>query len=137
MLGGRAAEALVLDTTTSGAESDLREATRLARKMVLDWGMAENFEHIALGGERDQVFLGEEISQRRHYSEATAREADQAIKKLLDSAFALASRTLNEHRPQLDKLAETLLDKEVVTGDEVVQIVGESVKESRVTASST
>lgn len=134
ILGGRAAEALVLDTTTSGAENDLKEATRLARKMVLDWGMAENFEHIALGGEREQVFLGEEISQRRHYSEATAREADKAIKELLDSAFSLASKTLAEHRPQLKELAETLLDKEVVTGDEVVRIVRESKKESRATA---
>ncbi len=134
ILGGRAAEALVLDTTTSGAENDLKEATRLARKMVLDWGMAENFEHIALGGEREQVFLGKEFSQRRHYSEATAREADKAIKELLDSAFSLASKTLAEHRPQLKELAETLLDKEVVTGDEVVRIVRESKKESRATA---
>jgi cell division protease FtsH len=124
MMGGRAAEELVLGTATSGAENDLKHATQLARKMVLDWGMGERFRHIALGGEREQVFLGEEIAQRREYSETTAREVDEEIKAILEESYERATGTLQEHRNGLDRLADALLDEEEISSEDILEIIG-------------
>ncbi|MFN2282856.1 MAG: ATP-dependent zinc metalloprotease FtsH [Anaerolineae bacterium] len=128
MMGGRAAENLVLGTSTSGAADDLKQATRLARKMVLSWGMGEQFEHIAFGEQREQVFLGEEIAQRRDYSEDTAREVDEEIRNILERAYNQALETLREHREQLDHLAGELLQHEEIPGEKVVELVAESHK---------
>lgn len=124
MLGGRAAEHMALGTATSGAENDLKAATQIARKMVLDWGMSAQMEHLALGGRREHVFLGEEIAQGREYSEATAREVDQELKKILNEAFQGALEILKEHRKELEKVVEALLEKEELTGKEVAAIIG-------------
>ncbi len=124
MMGGRAAEAIVLDTATSGAESDLKQATKLARKMVLDWGMGERFRHVALGGRREQVFLGEEIAQRRDYSETTAREVDEEIRAILEQAYGRAQGALEDHRQALDRIANALLEREEIPGDEVLELLG-------------
>lgn len=124
IMGGRAAEDLVLGTATSGAENDLKHATQLARKMVLDWGMGEQYRHIALGGRREQVFLGEEIAQRREYSETTAREVDEEIKATLEESFERAIGRLQEHRDGLDRLADALLDQEEISGENVLEIIG-------------
>jgi cell division protease FtsH len=126
MMGGRAAENLVFDAATSGAANDLKQATRLARKMVLDWGMSERLSHIALGGRREQVFLGEEIAQRREYSEATAREVDQEIQAILKDVYDRAFSTLQEYRSELDKVANALLENEEIPGEEVLRLVGVS-----------
>jgi cell division protease FtsH len=124
MMGGRAAEELVLDTATSGAENDLKEAVRLARTMVLDWGMGANLNHLALGDTRRNVFLGEEIAQGRDYSEATGREVDNAIRRLAGEAFERATEILREHREGLDRLAEALLEHEELGGDEALELIG-------------
>ena len=124
MMGGRAAEKLIFDTATSGAENDLKQVTQLARKMVLDWGMSEKLGHVALGGEKQQVFLGEEIAHRRQYSEVTAREVDEEIRVILEAAFTRALSTLREYRVELDQIAKTLLAREEMTGEEVAGIVG-------------
>ncbi len=124
MLGGRASENLVFDTHTSGAEDDLMQATRLARKMVLNWGMSPRLGHMAFGGGREQVFLGEEIGQQREYSEQTAREVDEEIKAVLDQAYEHAVTTLKEHRDGLDRLAQALIEKEELSGAEVTEIIG-------------
>ena len=124
MLGGRASEDLLLDTSTSGAENDLQQATDLARKMVMSWGMSEKLGHLALGGRREQVFLGEEIAQRREYSEQTAREIDLEIKRILDESYQRAVETLQEHRQGLEKLVEALVDREEIPGDEVKKLIG-------------
>jgi len=124
MLGGRAAEQLVLHTATSGAESDLKEVARFARKMVLDWGMSERLGHLALGGAREHVFLGEEIGQPREYSERTAREVDEEIRKLVDNAYQRAEETLRKNRQGLDALADELLRHEEVSGERVLEILG-------------
>jgi cell division protease FtsH len=123
MLGGRASEALVMNTLTSGAENDLKQATQLARRMVLDWGMSERFNRLALGGRNQQVFLGEEIAQRRDYSEKTAREIDEEIMKILDESFNKSFDVLTEHRTELDRLAEMLVEKEEVSGKAVLELV--------------
>lgn len=125
MMGGRAAEQLVLNTSTSGAENDLKQATRLARKMVLDWGMSERLGHIALGGAKEQVFLGEELTQRREYSESTASEVDEEITTILDEAYNRARSTLQKNREGLDHLADELIDKEEIPGERVMEILKE------------
>lgn len=124
IMGGRAAEELVMDTSTSGAENDLKQAAQLARKMVLDWGMSERLKHIALGTEREEVFLGEEIAQRREFSEDTAREIDQEIKDLLNEVYELAKQILSDHREGLDRVVEALLDKEEIPGKKVIELLG-------------
>ncbi len=125
MMGGRAAEDLIFDTATSGAENDLKQVIELSRKMVLDWGMSERFKNIAFGsGRREQVFLGEEISQRREYSEDTARAVDTEIEKIIDQAYTTALETLRERRSELDEMAERLLADEELPGADVLQILG-------------
>lgn len=124
MMGGRAAEDLVFGTPTSGAENDLKQVTRLARKMVVDWGMSERMGRVALGGEEDEVFLGEELARRRHYSEATARVIDEEVRQIAEEAYERASSTLQRYRPQLDALVEALLEHEELSGERVLAIVG-------------
>jgi len=124
MLGGRASEELNLNTFTSGAENDLKEATKLARRMVLDWGMSERLGHMALGSRQEQVFLGEEIAQRREYSEETAREIDQEIKAILDRAYERARSTLEEYQDGLERLVKRLQETEEVPGEEVKDLIG-------------
>lgn len=123
MMGGRAAEDIIFDTYTSGAENDLKQATQLARKMVLDWGMSEKLGHVALGGEREQVFLGEEIAHRRNYSETTAREVDEEIKRILGAAYRRASEVLHQYRKELDAVADALLSQEEIPGEEVLRLI--------------
>jgi cell division protease FtsH len=125
MMGGRVAEELKNGSITSGAENDLKQATQLARKMVLDWGMSERLQHQALGTQRQHVFLGEEIGRPREYSEATAREIDEEVTKILTHAYQRAVSTLNEHEDKLDRVAGELLEKEVLDGEEVQALVGE------------
>jgi cell division protease FtsH len=124
MMGGRAAEEVVQGTATSGAEEDLKQATRLARKMVLEWGMSESLGQMALGDGHENVFLGHEIAQRREYSEATAREADEEIKKILRKAYERAVEVLLRHRDGLDRVAQDLIEKEEISGKEVIELVG-------------
>ncbi|MCG6957979.1 MAG: ATP-dependent zinc metalloprotease FtsH [Gemmatimonadetes bacterium] len=120
MLGGRTAEELVFHTVTSGAEDDLQKATNLARQMVLHWGMSPALGPFAASGRPAQVFLGEEIARRPEHSEATAQKVDQEIRRILDEASDMAVRTLESHRGALDAVARLLLEKEEITGAEVV-----------------
>jgi cell division protease FtsH len=124
MMGGRAAEDLVMETATSGAANDLKQATRLARKMVLDWGMSDRFKDIAFGGQKENVFLGEDIAQQRQYSDQTARDVDEEVQGILSAAYQRAVDTLRENREGLDRLADALLDREEVTADEVFELLG-------------
>ena len=124
MMGGRAAEEVVERTATSGAEEDLKQATRLARKMVLEWGMSESLGEMAMGDGHDTVFLGHEIAQRREYSEETAKEVDEEIKKILRQAFDRAKDILEQHRVGLDRVAKELVEKEEISGKEVLELVG-------------
>ncbi len=124
MMGGRAAEEVVERTATSGAEEDLKQATRLARKMVLEWGMSESLGEMAMGDGHETVFLGHEIAQRREYSEETAKEVDEEIKKILRQSYDQAKDILEKHRQGLDRVAEELIQKEEISGKEVLELVG-------------
>ncbi|MFP4285976.1 MAG: ATP-dependent zinc metalloprotease FtsH [Desulfovermiculus sp.] len=124
MMGGRCAESLVFETATSGAANDLQQATKMARKMVLEWGMGGQFEHMALGSPGEQVFLGEELGKTKEYSEATSQAVDQEVESILKNAFEQAKDVLSRHRQALDQLAQTLLDQEEVDGQTVYSIAG-------------
>jgi cell division protease FtsH len=120
ILGGRAAESLVFETVTSGAEDDLEKATKLARRMVLRWGMSTELGPFASGSREEQVFLGGEITRDRDHSESTATAADDEVKRILRAAESHARETLTEHREALDRIADRLLDQEEITGAEVL-----------------
>jgi cell division protease FtsH len=131
MLGGRASERLVFETATSGAENDLHHAVGLARKMVLAWGMSESLADLALDGERGPIFLGEQISQGRPYSEQTAREVDEQVAQIVRAAAEEARAILTEHRPALDRIVEELLAAEELTGDRVGELLAEEKANER------
>jgi cell division protease FtsH len=126
MMGGRASEELVFNTSTSGAGNDLVQATKLARKMVLEWGMSERFMHMALGGADGEVFLGEDLAKHREYSEQTAREVDEEVQSILHKAYQRARKTLEEKRAELDRLVDLLLEHEEIDGNAVLQLTGKA-----------
>jgi cell division protease FtsH len=123
MMGGRSAEEIAIGEITTGAESDLVEATRLARRMVTRWGMTK-LGPIAFRADEQQPFLGYELTQRPDYSEATAAEIDAEVKRLLEEAHDEVRRRLTAAREQLDKLVEALLKEETVELDELTRILG-------------
>ena len=125
MLGGRVAERIYFGTSTSGAEADLKQATQLARKMILDWGMSERLGSVAYGDRRQQVFLGEQIAQGRDYSEQTAREIDEEVKAFLQEAASMARNVIENNREGIEHLVEALIKKEELAGEEVVRILKE------------
>ena len=129
IMGGRAAEEIIFNTATSGAENDLKQVRKMARKMVLDWGMGETFKHISLGEDQGNVFLGEELAKGREYSDQTAREVDEEIRRITEDAFQRAVDTLNENRDAFDRLAAMLIEREEVPGKDVLQLVGDGAKE--------
>ncbi|MFB6098663.1 MAG: ATP-dependent zinc metalloprotease FtsH [Salinibacter sp.] len=129
IMGGRAAEEIIFDTATSGAENDLKQVRKMARKMVLDWGMGEKFKHISLGEDQGNVFLGEELAKGREYSDETAREVDEEIRRITENAFQRAVDTLTEHREAFDRLAEMLVEQEEVPGRDILRLVNGEAEE--------
>jgi cell division protease FtsH len=123
MLGGRTAEEIAMGEITTGAESDLVEATRLARRMVTRWGMG-SLGPIAFQTDEQQPFLGYELTQGRDYSEETAARVDEDVTKLLDDCHEVARRLLTEHRDQLDRLAQTLLHEETIDQEAMAKTLG-------------
>lgn len=123
MMGGRGSESLVFETATSGAGNDLQQATSLARRMVLEWGMSGRFEHMAMGSRGEQVFLGEEPAKSRDYSEQTAQEVDNEVESLLSDAFGKAMEVLKSNRSALDALADLLMQEDEVPGDKVYELL--------------
>jgi cell division protease FtsH len=123
MLAGRAAEEVALNEITSGAESDLIEATHLARQMVARWGMGD-FGLAAFSASQEQPFLGYELSQGREYSEMTAARIDRNVRELLDQAHTDVRGRLTAERTRLDALAAELLAKETVDADDLGRILG-------------
>ena len=123
MLGGRTAEELAIGDITTGAERDLVEATRLARRMVTRWGMG-SVGLAAFQAHEEQPFLGYELAQGRDYSEAMAARIDRDVQRLLDEGHESARRLLTDQRDKLDRLARSLLREETVARDELIQILG-------------
>jgi len=122
-LGGRAADEIVFKQMTTGAGSDINRATDLARRMVCDWGMSEVMGPLTFGKKEEQIFLGREIAQHRDYSESTAVLIDAEVKKLVTGAHEKALKILRENIDILHRLAEALLENEVLDGDEIEAII--------------
>jgi cell division protease FtsH len=122
MMGGRAAEQIVAGIVTSGAADDLKQATVLARRMVLEWGMGESLGQMAIAENHDGMGYG--LLPRPEYSEETARQVDEEIKRILKEAYDRAIEVLREHRDGLDRVAKDLLEKEEIPGKEVLALVG-------------
>jgi cell division protease FtsH len=118
MLGGRAAEELVFDEISTGASDDLDKSTRLARAMVMRYGMSDKLGPLVYGRKEELVFLGKEIGEQRDYSEAMAREIDDEVKQFVIDAYERAKVALREHREGLDRVARALLDRETLSSEE-------------------
>ena len=126
MLGGRAAEELVFGQPTTGAESDLKGATNLARRMVGLWGMSDELGPVSYGVGETHPFMGREVEDAHEYAESTASRMDAAVIRLLEDARARATELLRNHRATLDALATELIEKELVTGERLREIVAET-----------
>jgi len=123
--GGRVAEELVFgpDKVTTGAGSDIEQATAIARRMVTQFGMSDRVGMMAVGDREQEIFLGREFGQRREISERTAEMVDDEIKRLLDEAHARARSILTDNRPLLDHLADTLLERETIDREDLDKLM--------------
>jgi len=130
MLGGRAAEKLVFNEYSAGAEDDLKRATQTARRMISRWGMSDVIGPVAFRDSESHPFLGKEFHEQREYSEETARQIDSEVQRFLQQADHKAMQTLRDHRDQLDRLARALLETESLELPEIIAILGEPVPRS-------
>ena len=118
LLGGRVAEALILDDVSTGASNDIERATKMARSMVTVYGMSEKLGTIMFDGDNGEVFLGRDLAQSKTYSEETAAIIDEEIKRIIDTAYEKAKKILSENIDKLHIVAGILLEKEKIDGDE-------------------
>ncbi len=123
MMGGRVAEELVLNSQTTGAGNDIERSTEIARKMVCEWGMSENLGPLAYGQQEEQIFLGREFAQHRDYSEETARQIDDEVRSIVNQGYERAKEIIQTNIAILHQLADTLLEKEVLDGNQIEAII--------------
>jgi cell division protease FtsH len=125
MMGGRVAEELVFgrEKVTSGASSDIEQATRLARMMVTRWGLSQELGTVSYGENQDEVFLGMSVSRTQNASEATVQKIDSEIKRLVEEGYQQATKILTEKRADLEALAKGLLEYETLTGEEIMDLL--------------
>jgi len=123
MLGGYAAEKLFFGQVTTGPSNDLERATKMARTMILKYGMSDRLGPVVYGGGDHAVFLGKELGEGRDYSDETARVIDQEVDRFVGQALKTATNLIKENKNKVKKSAETLLDKEVLTGDQFRKLV--------------
>ncbi|MDR3622243.1 MAG: ATP-dependent zinc metalloprotease FtsH [Paludisphaera borealis] len=124
LMGGRAAERLVYDDLSTGAAQDLEQATRLVRKMVMQWGMSERVGPVSFRSMSEHPFLGREMSEPRDHSEHMQQLIDEEVARILREADEHAYRLLDEHRDDLERVAEALIEREVLTEPELTQLIG-------------
>ncbi len=130
LLGGRIAEELVMNEMTTGAGNDLERVTDIARRMVTEWGMSKQLGPLTFGSKGEEVFLGRDFVQHKDYSDDTALLIDGAIKKIVDSAYGDARQILEEHNEALHAVAEALLTRESLDGEEIALLAqGKSLPE--------
>ncbi|NWF52309.1 MAG: ATP-dependent metallopeptidase FtsH/Yme1/Tma family protein [Nitrospirae bacterium] len=125
LLGGRAAEEIALKHMTTGAGNDLERATELARKMVTEWGMSERLGPLTFGKKDEHIFLGKEIARHKDYSEKTAIEIDEEVKRIVIEAYNTSKKLITENLDLLETLAKTLLEKETIEGSEIDALIQE------------
>jgi cell division protease FtsH len=122
LMGGRSAEEIVLGHITTGAGNDIERASEIARKMVCDWGMSE-LGPLSFGKKEEAIFLGREINQHRDYSESTAVRIDDQVQKIILTAYQEARGVLNSNRDALDRIANALLEREVLDANEIAMLI--------------
>ncbi len=128
LFGGRAAEEIVFNSITTGAGNDIERATAMAKRMVCEWGMSEEFGPMALGKKDDEVFLGRDMAHIKDYSDETAKLIDLEVKRILGDAYNRAKTILQDNIELLHALSLALIERETLTGDEVARIInGESL----------
>ncbi|ABE64235.1 membrane protease FtsH catalytic subunit [Nitrobacter hamburgensis X14] len=125
MMGGRVAEEMIFgrEKVTSGASSDIEQATRLARMMVTRWGLSEELGTVSYGENQDEVFLGMSVSRTQNASEATVQKIDKEIRRFVEEGYNEATRILTEKRADLEALAKGLLEFETLSGDEITDLL--------------
>ncbi len=134
LMGGRIAEEIFMNHTTTGAGNDIERATELARKMVCEWGMSD-LGPLSFGKKEEQIFLGREIAQHRDYSEATAIKIDDEVRRIIGSAYDRSRKIIEERSDALVRIAEALLEREVLDGDEIRRLIqGETLPALRPSA---
>ena len=129
LLGGRAAEEIVLHDFTTGAGNDIERATNLARKMVCEWGMSDKMGPLSYGKKEEQIFLGREFATHKDYSEDTAKNIDVEVVLIVKTNYEKAKKLLNDHIEILHKIAGQLLEKEVLNGVEIDALIGDALPE--------
>jgi cell division protease FtsH len=122
LMAGRIAEEIFLHQLTTGARNDIERATEMSRKMVCEWGMSE-LGPLSFGKQDEQIFLGREIAQHRDYSEATAIRIDDQVRRLIEEGYGRARRIIEERSDALVRVAEALLEREVLDGSEVIDLI--------------
>lgn len=125
MMGGRIAEEMIFgkDKVTSGAQSDIEQATRLAKMMVTRWGFSPELGTVAYGDNNDEVFLGMSMGRQQTVSEATAQKIDAEVRRLVEAGLEEARRILGERKDDLEALAQGLLEYETLSGDEIRKLL--------------
>ncbi len=123
MLGGRAAEQITFNEFTTGASNDIQRATDIARRMVVQWGLSEEMGPVSLSDGKGQVFLGRDLLQHNRYSQKTAKKIDRAVKGILSNCYKRSLKLLKAHKDLLTRLAENLIERETIDGDEVRAMV--------------
>ena len=123
-LGGHVAEEMVFGDLTTGAHNDIGKVTQIARNMVTQWGMSERLGPRTFGRRESMIFLGRDIAEQRDYSERTAEEIDEEVRRFVDDAQARCRKVLAEHRDKLNELAEMLMEVETLDGDDLTRLLG-------------
>ncbi|MGI6038085.1 MAG: ATP-dependent zinc metalloprotease FtsH [Limnochordia bacterium] len=124
LLGGRAAEEIAINEVSTGAQNDLERATKLARKMVMEWGMSETLGPLTFGRQQEeQVFLGRDISRDRNYSEEVAAAIDREVRALVEGAHQRARELLEKHRDKLDRVVQALIERETLDRDDFERVI--------------
>jgi cell division protease FtsH len=121
-MGGRVAEEITFGETTTGAQNDLEQATKLARKMVTEYGMSEKLGPRTFGQRQELVFLGREISEQKDYSDKTAQEIDEEVHNIIQRAYKTAKKILTANKENLNQLAKELLVHETLDEPELYKI---------------
>jgi cell division protease FtsH len=123
LMGGRAAEEIIFNTMTTGAGNDIERATEIARKMVCEWGMSAKLGPVSFGKKDEQIFLGREMATHKNYSEATAVEIDEEIRRIVDENYGRVIQLLNANVDILHRISVELIEKESLSGEEVDRII--------------
>jgi len=122
LLAGRVAEIMFLNQTTTGASNDFEKGTEIARRMVCQWGMSD-LGPLTFGERDDLIFLGRELTAHKNFSERTAERIDEEVKKLIQRHYERTAKRLEEHRTQLETVAKLLLEKEILSSDEIAAVL--------------